>query len=95
MTSTFDGWSMLIDFGKLYCMISLRTSIRMEDARMIRTRRLLARCPRCHGRLFFHSDQHGAYLNCLACGCVLEERSLEHEQDQAVAPALWWRAQSA
>jgi transcription initiation factor TFIIIB Brf1 subunit/transcription initiation factor TFIIB len=62
---------------------------------MIRSRRVLARCPRCHGRLFFHSDQHGAYLSCLTCGCVLEERAHVIEQEPELAPAVWWRAQSA
>lgn len=62
---------------------------------MNQPRRVLARCPRCHGRLFFHHDQHGAYLSCLTCGYVLEERSEDEEREAVAAPAAWWRAQSA
>jgi hypothetical protein len=65
------------------------------DTRMIRSRRLLARCPRCHGRLFFHNDQQGTFLSCLTCGCVLEERSQQDEAEMEREPAVWWRAKPA
>ncbi len=59
------------------------------------TRRVVARCPRCRGRLLFEHDQHGAYLNCLACGSTLEERAGATAAYAATAHGVWWRDQSS
>ncbi len=56
------------------------------------TRRVAARCPRCRGRLAFERDQYGAYLSCLACGCVLEEQAAADTAQTTAARAAWWRA---
>ena len=58
-------------------------------------RRIAARCPRCRGRLFFEIDHHGSYLTCVACGCVLEERTGHQAARADTDRASWWRHQSA
>jgi hypothetical protein len=40
--------------------------------------------------MLLEQDLHGAYLTCLNCGYVLEERLVE---PQAPSAAAWWRAQ--
>ncbi len=59
------------------------------------TRRVVARCPRCRGRLLFEHDQHGAYLSCLACGCTLEERARMSAPRTDTSHGVWWRGQVA
>jgi hypothetical protein len=59
------------------------------------SRRIAARCPRCSGRLAFERDRHGAYLSCLVCGCVLEERTGAEAVDTDEDRAAWWRAQAS
>jgi len=57
--------------------------------------RVLARCPRCTGRLLLEADRHGAYLACVACGCTLEERVGPPIGEADAERADWWRAQPA
>ena len=59
------------------------------------SRRISARCPRCSGRLAFERDRHGAYLGCLVCGCVLEERTQADSAQAEADRAAWWRAQAS
>jgi hypothetical protein len=58
-------------------------------------RRIVARCPRCSGRLALERDRHGAYLSCIACGCVLEERAGREIGQPDEDAATWWRSQAS
>jgi hypothetical protein len=58
-------------------------------------RRIQARCPRCRGRLLLEQDAHGAYLTCLMCGCIVEERDDPPATSEPVDLPTWWRTQSA
>lgn len=62
---------------------------------MTPVRRIRARCPRCWGRLLLERDAHGAYLACLMCGCVLEERDDPPATEEPADLPAWWRTQSA
>lgn len=62
---------------------------------MSTSRHIRARCPRCQGPLLLEQDLHGAYLSCLMCGFVLEERTSLPAEDRDVDRPTWWRAQSA
>jgi hypothetical protein len=57
--------------------------------------RVLARCPRCGGRMLLEADRHGSFLNCLTCGCTLEERIGPPIGEADAERVDWWRAQSA
>jgi hypothetical protein len=59
------------------------------------SRRIRARCPRCQGRLLLERDRHGAYLSCLMCGLVLEERTVLPAAYGDPDRPVWWRAQPA
>ncbi len=59
------------------------------------SRRIVARCPRCRGRLSFEQDRYGAYLSCIACGCVLEEQDGAAAAPSPGANGVWWRAAGA
>ena len=58
-------------------------------------RRIVARCPRCRGRLAYEQDRYGAYLSCIACGCVLEEQAAAAAGEADPAPGIWWREAQA
>jgi hypothetical protein len=64
------------------------------SAPQIPSRRIRARCPRGHGRLWLQQDYHGSYLSCLMCGYVLEEGA-PAGSDYVMPLPLWWRDQSA
>jgi len=45
--------------------------------------------------MLLEADRHGSFLNCLTCGCTLEERIGPPIGEADAARVDWWRAQSA